>query len=101
MRGKKMKTDQELLEEHTKSYMCLRFHQDKGPPLELRVPTYWDEEEKCWVGGIKTPISKTLIYGKGKNSKELEQAFNKNMKKAMQSEDTSEEVFSMFKPIKE
>ncbi len=81
----------------TKSYIQLCMHTD-GDSLYLMVPTYYDATEKVWAGFVKTPNTKKMITGTGKSSKELEQNFNDELRKAFQSE-ISDEVFALFKPL--
>ena len=83
------------------SYMELCMHIDQGDDLYLRVPTVWDAIKKQWIGFIKTPKSKKIISATGKDSFELQNEFNIVISKHLHDDATSEEVFSMFKPLKE
>lgn len=84
------------LKPDTNSYMQLFLKMDSG--LYLKVPTYYDSTRKEWMGLVHLHKSKKMIYGIGKNSKELEQNFNDNLRKALESE-YSEEAFELFKPL--
>ena len=97
-----MKTQQDLLEECSPSYMDLKIHVDQGDTLQLKVPTFWDDIRSIWIGAIKTPISKKLLYAEGKDSFELQNEFNRVLGEALNSgNEFSDEVFKMFKPIKQ
>ena len=85
------------LKPDTQSYMQLCLHMDEGP-LYLFVPTYYDATKKEWMGGVHLPKAKKMIFGRGKNSKELEQNFNDNLRDSMQGEH-AEETFDLFKPL--
>lgn len=84
-------------EKDTDSYMQLCLNLDGKSPLYLLVPTYYDKTKNEWIGFVQLPISKKIIYGKGNNSKELEQNFNDKLRCSF--EENSEETFSMFKPL--
>lgn len=77
--------------------MQLCLHMDEGP-LYLFVPTYYDAEDKEWMGLVHLPKAKRMIYGRGKNSTELEHSFNSRLKEFMHSE-FAEETFGLFKPL--
>lgn len=79
------------------SYMDIRLDLEGEDALYLRVPTFWDDIGKRWIGAIKTPITKRLIGGEGKDSFNLQNSFNVNLEKAFRS-DICDEVFNMFKP---
>ena len=83
------------------SYMQMALRTEYGEDLFLRIPTVWDESQKLWVGFIKTPNSKELIYGSGKNSVALQNSFNSAIEEKLQNPELQEEVFSMFKPLKD
>ncbi len=81
------------------SYMELCIHLDGKENVYLRVPTVWDAVKNQWIGFIKTPITQKLISASGKTSRELENAFNIEISKAMhESEELAEEIFGMFMP---
>lgn len=83
----------------TNSYMSLCFHVDGGEDLYLRVPTVWDDIKKQWIGFIKLSKSQRLIHGEGKNSFDLQNAFNKAIVDiSEESPELSDEIFSMFMP---
>ena len=86
----KVKTD-------TNRYMQLCLHLDQGP-LYLFVPTYYDSKQKEWMGMVHLKKAKKMIYGRGKDSKDLEQSFNENLKSFLQGE-FSEEAFNLFQPL--
>jgi hypothetical protein len=82
-----------------KSYMELCIHLDGKENVYLRVPIFWDDIKKQWIGFIKTSITQRLIAGSGKTSFELENSFNREISKVMQeSEDLGQEIFEMFMP---
>lgn len=82
-----------------KSYMELCIHLDGKEDVFLRVPTYWDDIEKQWIGFIKTPKSQKLIYGKGKDSFDLQNSFNHALNECFTGEkEFADEAFKMFKP---
>jgi hypothetical protein len=64
----------------------------------LRVPTYYDATKKEWMGVVHLNKAKKMIYGKGKDSKELETSFNDNLREFLQGE-FSQETFDLFKPL--
>ena len=81
------------------SYMELCIHLDGKENVYLRVPTIWDNIHNQWIAFIKTPDTKMLITGKGKDSFELEHNFYKSIKALLEMEGPiSEEVFGMFMP---
>lgn len=82
----------------TKGYMELAFHVDGQDALILRVPTLWDDIEKQWIGVIKTPTTKRVIYATGKNSVDLQNSFNRILKESLGNPSINEEIFSMFQP---
>lgn len=84
-------------EKETTSYMQLCLNLDGKNPLYLMVPTFYDDNKKEWSGFVKTPETKRMIFGVGKNSRELEQNFNKHLSQSF--EEIPEEAFSMFKPL--
>lgn len=87
------------MEKQQASYMEMCFHVDGGENLYLRIPTVWDDMQKKWRGFIKTPITKTLIYGEGKNSFELQNSMNAVMQKHIESSyELADEIFCMFMP---
>ena len=86
------------LQPHTTSYMQLCLNLDGSVPLYLKVPTFFDNTKKEWMGFVRLPKSSKLIYGRGKSSKELEQNFNDNIRESFESEN-SQEVFDLFKPL--
>lgn len=79
------------------SYMEMGLHTSGQGPVFLRIPTFWDDSEKVWIGAIRTPESKVLIHATGKDSLELQNNFNKVFKHYMQTE-LRQELFSLFKP---
>lgn len=80
--------------------MQICFHIDGGDDLYLRVPTVWDDRRKQWIGFVKTPKTKHLIHGEGKDSFELQNSFNSAMANALEKEgEIADEVFSLFKPL--
>jgi hypothetical protein len=84
----------------THSYMELRIDKDGEDPLFLRVPIFWDAIQQQWIGAIRSPKSKKLIIGTGKDSFELQNSFNVEMSKAFHfDEEIAEELLSMFKPL--
>ncbi len=83
------------------SYMQLALRLEYGEDIFLRVPTAWDDFAKLWIGFIKTPKSKELIYGSGATSRELENSFNKALKEKLENPEMQGEIFSMFKPLKD
>ncbi len=83
------------------SYMELCLRPPYGEDLYLRIPTVWDQSEKQWIGFIKTPSSKELIYGSGKDSMDLQNSFNKCLKEKMENPELQAEIMSMFKPLKD
>ena len=84
------------------SYMELCMHIDGKEYVFLRIPTVWDDVNKHWIGFIKTPVSKRLIYGKGKDSFDLQNSFNRNIHDLiMESEELGMEILSMFKSNQE
>ena len=90
------------LSRQSNSYMRLRFHGDgEEYPRELRIPTFWDSILNIWHGCIKTPESHTLITASGKDSAELTNNFNKVLHGFLTCPDTAQEVFEMFKEVKE
>lgn len=94
------KKPQDLLDESTDSYMCMRFHAHGGETKELRIPTFWDETRGMWIGVLKTPYSKTLITFQGVNSFDLQNDCNIKLREVLEkNDDLSKEVFSMFKKI--
>jgi len=80
------------------SYMELCLHIDRENNVYLRVPTVWDEIEKQWIGFVKTPKTQKLLHAKGKTSFDLQNDFNKTLKKSFEDPEISDEVFSMFQP---
>lgn len=79
-------------------YMQLGMHTDRNKTLWLKVPTYWDESEQSWIGFVHTPITRKMIVGIGKNSRELEHSFNMELKKCIESSaEMAEEIVSMYK----
>lgn len=88
------------LKSDTNSYMQLCLNLDGQDPLYLFVPTYHDAARDEWTGFVKLPKSKKMIWGHGKDSKELEQSFNDCLRKSFEGErDQVEEVFQLFKPL--
>lgn len=84
----------------TKAYIELCFHIDGGQNLFLRIPTVRDINTKNWVGFIKTPISRRLIYAQGKDSREIEEAFLTILAETIQeSEELGREILSMLQPL--
>lgn len=78
------------------SYMEMKLHLEGESAKVLRIPTFWDSIHEQWIGAIKTPITKKLIYASGKDSFELQNNFNKEIYKAFESE-LSKEILNMFK----
>jgi len=91
----KTREDGMRLEEQTDSYMRLGIHIDGKNSKELRVPTFWDDIKKEWIGAIQLPKSKKLITASGKDSFSLKNAFNLELFKTFQSE-YGHELMSMF-----
>ncbi len=85
------------LKPDTNSYMQLCLNMNSGP-LYLRVPTYFDSTKKEWMGFVHLSKAKKTIFGKGKDSKELEQSFNDNLRNFLEGE-FSQETFELFKPL--
>lgn len=83
------------------TYMEMGLHTDGKESLILRIPTFWDEVEKQWIGAIQTPTSRKLITAHGKNSLELQNNFNVEISKLFHDKKYSDEIFSMFKPLEE
>lgn len=78
--------------------LCLHINGSHDP--YLLVPTFWNEIEKQWFGFVKTPKSLRLIIGAGKDSFELQNAFNRALSEVFQEGDkVAEEVFNMFQPM--
>lgn len=75
--------------------MCLRL--DGKNDLYLRIPTVWDAEKNQWIGFFKTPVTKKLIHGEGKDSFELQNSLNIAVSQVIQDPEYSDEIFSMFK----
>jgi hypothetical protein len=84
-------------EKETNSYMQLCLHMEGKGPVYLMVPTMWDDVHKQWLGFVQTPITRKLISGKGKTSKDLENDFNRDLHKHF--EVIPAEALSMFKPL--
>lgn len=83
----------------SESYMELCIHLDGKENVYLRVPTVWDAVKKQWIGFIKTPQTQKLIHAEGKNSFELQNAFNIVLSRMMhESKELGEEIFGMFMP---
>lgn len=78
--------------------MELALHLEEQEALYLRVPTFWDDIEKRWIGAIKTPKTRKILTAHGKDSFQLQNAFNRELSQALESE-IADEVFSMFKPM--
>jgi len=85
------------LKPDTNSYMQLCLNIDTGP-LYLMVPTYFDATKKEWMGFVHLKKAKKMIYGIGKDSKELETSFNDHLREFLQGE-YGEETFDLFKPL--
>ena len=81
----------------TNSYMQLCLYQEGKGNIYLMIPTYYNADKKEWMGFVKTPKTGKMIYGTGKDSKELEQSFNKHLETFF--EKNPEEALSMFKPL--
>jgi len=87
------------LQKMMNSYMQMCLHINKEEKKYLRIPTVWDNIEKQWIGFIQTPISNTLISGKGKDTFELQNDFNKSMNDIFSKNDeVSKELYEMFMP---
>ena len=82
------------------SYMKLGLHLEGEGYKELRVPTFWDATEKQWIGAVKTPKTNHLITATGKDSLELQNSFNIELKKAFDDKKYADEVFGMFEEVK-
>jgi hypothetical protein len=81
------------------SYMEMCLHLDGKDDIYLRIPTVWDSVKEQWIGFIKTPETKRLIYGSGKTSFELQNDLNENLSKMMhESEAMLKEICEMFMP---
>jgi hypothetical protein len=79
--------------------MQLRLMSDEGI-VYLMVPTYFDPTKKEWMGGVFLPKAKKMIFGNGKNSKELEQSFNDCLRKSIETEsELAKEIFDLFQPL--
>jgi len=83
------------------SYMKVGLHGEGESYKELRIPTFWDAPGKQWIGAIKTTKTKHLIMATGRDSFELQNNFNIELKKAFDDKRYADEVFEMFKEIKE
>lgn len=83
------------------SYLRMRIHLDKENFKELRVPTFWDATKEQWIGAIKTPKTKRLITATGKDSFDLQNNFNIEIRKIFDGDDETynDEVFGMFKEV--
>ena len=80
------------------SYMEMCMHLEGKNDVYLRIPTFWNDIEKCWVRFIKTPKSKKIIHSSGKDSFELKNNFNHVISAIFhENNDISQELFSMFK----
>lgn len=80
------------------SYLEMQFHANGKDPLMLKIPTFWDATKQQWIAAIHTPISKTLIHAEGKDSFDLQNAFNIELRKILEKrDDLTKEVFEMFK----
>lgn len=86
-------------EKISNSYMQLALRLDGKDDLFLRVPTLWDSIKNQWIGFIKTPKTKKIIHGQGKDSFELQNDFNINLEKIFHDPEYAYEIFSMFKPM--
>ena len=79
------------------SYMEMKLHEDGGETLVLRIPTFWDEPNKQWMGCIKTPKTKRLIHAEGEDSFSLQNNFNVAINNAFnESFEFCAEIYSMF-----
>jgi len=77
--------------------LCL--YPDGGENLYLRVPTFWDDAKKEWVGFLKLPNSQKLVYGHGKNSFDLQNSFNNACSAIFEKQDEiAKELFDQFMP---
>lgn len=82
------------------SYMELCIHVDGGQNLYLRVPTVWDDIKKRWIGFVKTPKTQKLISATGKDSFELQNAFNAALAAILNNgNELRDEVFNLFQPL--
>lgn len=79
------------------SYLEMRMDSDGDDPVFLRIPTFWNEENQHWIYVLRLPKSKKLLTGIGKNSLELQNACNKDLKSLFESE-FADELIKMFKP---
>ncbi len=86
------------LYDQTKTCMRVGLHLDGKSTVWLLVPTFFDDSTKTWSGAVQTPETKKLIYGSGKDSRDLEQSFNAMLKECLSGE-IADEVFSMFKSL--
>lgn len=81
------------------SYMELRLDIDeKESSLFLRVPTFWDDVNKQWIGALKLPGGK-ILKAVGKTSFDLQNSFNREASKIFKDEKYGDELFSLFKPL--
>lgn len=79
--------------------MELALHCDGEEPLILRVPTLWDAVNEQWLGFVQTPKKLKLITGKGKDSFELQNSFNKEISDVFaKGGELADDLYSMFKP---
>lgn len=78
------------------SYLKIGFHAEGKNYKELRVPTFWDATEKQWIAVIKTPLTKHLVSATGKDSLELQNNFNLELKKIIGNPKYAKEVSGMF-----
>lgn len=83
------------------SYMQLALHTEGSESLILRVPTFWDDIKKQWIGAIQTPVTKKIISAAGNDSFDLQNNFNKVFSTYLHDPRICDEVFKMFKPLSE
>ena len=81
------------------SYLEMTLHLDGEESLILRVPTFWDDINKQWIGAIKTPKTNKLLAASGKDSFELQNNFTKIFSEYFNDPEMSDEILSMFKPL--
>jgi len=83
----------------SRTFLEMTLHLDEEESLILRVPTFWDDINKQWIGAIKTPKTNKLLAASGKDSFELQNKFTKLFSKYFNDPEMSKEIYSMFKPL--
>lgn len=85
------------LNDQSGSYMRVGLHLDGKSSVWLRIPTFWDDRRKHWIGAMQTPETRRLIHATGKDHIELQNSFNAQLAEMFET-DMADEIFSMFKP---